>query len=234
MTGKTKNYSCQFNTTQPSISFTHYESFRQHTHTRGCWHENKGKGHQMHLKMINAGWDRHTLTLNLLCSQKWALWRPPPSFWQRWDCQIGLPATLLANREVEMGGIGGELGLGEERWSDGGGGMEGSRKWGIKSKFDKWRDKCIMATVWGFRWLTVFWLFRTQELNNNVYANGHLLGSLEMIYIKWVFFFPFLLFLNIKLFKTKTLAVNVNFCSIRYCCCFNILTMWCDYLKWLL
>lgn len=36
-----------------------------------------------------------------------------------------------------MGGIGGELSLGEERWSDGGGGMEGSRKWGIKSKFDK-------------------------------------------------------------------------------------------------
>lgn len=24
----------------------------------------------MHLKMINAGWDRHTLTLNLLCSQE--------------------------------------------------------------------------------------------------------------------------------------------------------------------
>lgn len=43
---------------------------------------------------------------------------------------------------VEGGGGTKELGLGEEResvlkWSDGGGGMEGSGKWGIKSKFDK-------------------------------------------------------------------------------------------------
>lgn len=47
------------------------------THTRTCEcadkktkKQNKGKGHQMRLKMINAGWDRHTLTMNLLCSRR--------------------------------------------------------------------------------------------------------------------------------------------------------------------
>ena len=69
-----------------------------HRHSR--WHKSKGKGHQMNLKMINADWDRHTLALPPLHSQKWALRRPPPSFGRRWDCQIGLPVTLLASREV--------------------------------------------------------------------------------------------------------------------------------------
>lgn len=69
-----------------------------HTHR----HKSKGKGHPMNLKMINADWDRHTRALPPLHSQKWALSRPPPSFGRRWDCQIGLPATLLANREAEV------------------------------------------------------------------------------------------------------------------------------------
>lgn len=107
----------------------------KHTHTciytHKRWHKSKGKGHQMNLKMINADWDRHALALPPLHSQKWALWRPPPSFGRRWDCQIGLQATLLANREVEMeeggnwgvGFGGGKIEHSEEewwRWRDGG------------------------------------------------------------------------------------------------------------------
>lgn len=66
---------------------SHLDDTRVHrhirTHARVLTYKNKGKGHQMHQKMINASWDGHSLALNLLCSQKWPLRRPPPRFWQR-------------------------------------------------------------------------------------------------------------------------------------------------------
>lgn len=163
MTGKTKNLWCQSDSASPSVSFTHYESFRWHTqvwiyiHTHSHRHKSKGKGHQMSLKMINASWDRHTLTLPPLHSQKWPLWRPPPSFGRRWGCQISLPATLLANREVLLRGrcVGGGLKRQNTlnsilKRSDRGRGMEGSEKRGRTSKSDKWKDEGIMSSVFGY------------------------------------------------------------------------------------
>lgn len=85
---------------------SHLDDMRARTRARALTSKNKGKGHQMHQKMINAGWDGRTLAHNLLCSQKTASPEASPVFLAKMRLSIEL-ASHITSQQGGRRGIGG-------------------------------------------------------------------------------------------------------------------------------